>query len=201
MIKHNWHRWTLRETEWLIKLYQFMGDYEIALVFDEAFPKEYGWTLKHIEKRRKYSGLRRTKEQLKAIRERNRLFGCWMVGSKNAWQTRGAAPIGEVRKWKQLTHNYSYEVIKTKNGFERLARYTWQKQKGKIPAGFTVVRKDMSVSEADVNNLELIERAELAQRNKLAAYPYELRKTIITLNKLNKTINEKQNTGPTKSFV
>jgi hypothetical protein len=194
MIKHNWHRWTLRETEWLIKLYQFMGDYEIALVFDEAFPKEYGWTLKHIEKRRKYSGLRRTKEQLKAIRERNRLFGCWMVGSKNAWQTRGVTPIGGIKKWN------GRDYIKTKTGFEVLARKIWQDLYGPIPKGMNVVKRD-PLGPTEISNLEMISNADLAHRNSFHRYPLELKRTIITLNKLNKTINEKQNTGPTQSFV
>jgi hypothetical protein len=194
--KQHLQRWTKVQVRWLKTLYPFVGDHEIALIFSEAYHKEKGWTLKHIEKKRLYLGLKRTREQIRAIRERNKAFGCFMVGIRRMWETREVTRPGEVHKWNNGM-NYEYLVIKKEDGsFEKLARYTWKKHFGEIPKGLAVVKKDQSGSEGDVNNLELINRSVLAQRNRLAIYPTELRDTIITLNTLNKKINEKQDARP-----
>jgi hypothetical protein len=81
------HKWNDKEIEWLKKLYKVMGDLEIALIFDEAFPKEKSWTLKHIEKKRNYLGLHRTKEELRQIKRRNAMFGHWAVHQRITQQT------------------------------------------------------------------------------------------------------------------
>jgi hypothetical protein len=189
--KQHLQKWTAVQVKWLKALCPLVGDYEIALMFSEAYPKEKGWTLKHIEKKRNYLGLRRTKAQLKAIKERNKAFGCWRVGSLHTWQTRGQMELGAVRKWDN-GHQYQYEVVKTKNGFVRLSRHTWEKHYGEIPKAVIVAKKDPAKGEGDIENLELISRPTLALRNRLTVYPMELRDTIITLNQLKKTIYEKQ---------
>lgn len=187
LLKMQLQRWTPVQVEWLKRLYKHVGDYEISLMFQEAYPKDKGWTLKHIEKKRNQLGLHRTKTELKAIRERNKAFGCWMVGSVHTWQTRGIAKPGEVRSWK------GREYIKTEKGFELANRLIWEKQYGKIPEGMNIVRKDISKPMTDIHNLEMITDGELGQRNKLTQYPYDLRQTIITLNKLKKEIYERHN--------
>lgn len=176
--------WTPVQVKWLKSLYQIMGDYEIALIFSEAYPKAKGWTLKHIEKKRLLLGLKRTPEQLKTIRRRNYLNGSWMMNINRMHEQR-KHPDGTVKKWGKYTY------IKSGEKFERIMRHTWEKENGPIPEGFCVVRKDRNKPENDLENLELIDRGILAQRNKLSMYPYELKNTIITLSQLNKTINEK----------
>lgn len=63
--------WTEPQTETLNLLYHIMGDTEMAELFNELFPKKKTWTKKHIEKKRKYLNLKRTKEELKTIWRRN----------------------------------------------------------------------------------------------------------------------------------
>jgi hypothetical protein len=179
--------WTPIQVKWLKRLYKHVGDYEIALMFEEAYPKNKTWTLKHIEKKRMYLGLKRTRAEIKAIRERNKVFGCWMVGSKNAWETRGKAEIGNIRVWNDR------EYIKTESGFELLNRYLWQKHKGEIPEGMNVVAIDPLKGLNNINNLQLLSDAELGARNSMNRYPSEVKEIVILLKRLNKTIYEKQN--------
>jgi hypothetical protein len=179
--------WTEVQVKWLRRLYPHVGDLEIAQIFNEAYPKRKGWTLKHIEKKRLYLGLKRTPEQLRRIKQRNKLFGCWMVGSKNTWQTRGEARVGEVRIWK------GREYIKTKQGFEILARRVWMDHYGAIPKDYNVVIKDRTKSAGDITNLECISNCQLAQRNSFHRYPLELKRLIKLNNRLKNIIYEHQN--------
>lgn len=179
--------WTPVQVKWLKKLYPFIGDLELAQIFSEAYPKEKGWTLKHIEKKRKYLGLKRTKEQIDAIRERNKAFGCFAVGLLHTWEKRGVSEKGTVRIWNGREH------IKTDDGYVTLARYTWEQHKGPIPKGCNVALKNRAVTAGDIDNLECLSNEELARRNSYHRYPLELKQAIRALNKLNKRIHEKQN--------
>jgi hypothetical protein len=175
--------WTKAQVNYLLAHYKQIGDKEIAQIFNAKWPKKKGWTLKHIEKKRKYLKLKRTKAQLKRIRERNRQGGCWKIGNVNMWKTRGVAAIGAVKHWDR----YSY--IKTSNGYVSLMRYTWEQHYGKIPDGYNVVRRNLKADASDINNLELITDAELGRRNGITRYPLEVRRAIISLNKLKKSIH------------
>lgn len=177
--------WTPTQVKWLRYLYTWMGDYEIALIFDEAYPKAKGWTLKHIEKKRKYLGLKRTREQLLSIKRRNYAFGCFKGSLQKIHDSR-RAPVGTVRLWNGIPY------IRTATGNERLMRYTWEQHYGPIPKGMNVVRRDRTKSEEDITNLELISNAELGMRNSMMRYPAELRQLIVLNNQLKKTIHEYQ---------
>src|SRR5688572_10001693 len=86
-----WHRWTKREHAFLVRKFMTNGDISIAAMMNEKFPKEYPWTDKHIEKRRKYFGLSRGRKAGQCFNNRNNL--------KAAWDTRGRAKQGEIREW------------------------------------------------------------------------------------------------------
>lgn len=62
------------EANFVIENYQQMGDKELAQLLSEmGYPR----TLKMIERFRTHKGLKRTKEQLKAIRKRHEQNGVW----------------------------------------------------------------------------------------------------------------------------
>lgn len=161
--------WTNVQVKWLQILYPFIGDHELAMMFDEAYPKNKGWTLKHIEKKRKYLGLKRTPEQIAAIKVRNGLAGCWRLGSKHTWQTRGVAPEGEIRFWCRPKSQKQYPVIKSGGRFVHWAPFSWEQRHGKIAKGMNVIFKDGDPYNLSIDNLELITDAEMARRNSVTA--------------------------------
>lgn len=71
-----------------------------------------------------------------------------------------------------------------------LQRHTWEQHKGPIPPGHTVVFKDGNRSHCDIENLELISRAELMRRNTIHNYPPELKNTIMLLGALKRKVRE-----------
>lgn len=74
--------------------------------------------------------------------------------------------------------------------------YNWEQKFGKIPEGMIVVFKTRNHENCNVENLELISRAEHMARNSIMRYPPELRHTMKLLSKLKKQIyGKEQNSG------
>lgn len=71
-------------------------------------------------------------------------------------------------------------------------RHIWEQANGKVPKGHIVVFKDRNPNNIVLENLELISREENMQRNTIHRFPAELKSTIRLVNKLKRTINEKQ---------
>ncbi len=71
-------------------------------------------------------------------------------------------------------------------------RHIWEQSNGKVPKGFIVVFKDRNHQNITLENFELISREENMQRNTIHRFPAELKSTIRLVNKLKRTINEKQ---------
>lgn len=73
----------------------------------------------------------------------------------------------------------------------------WEEVNGEIPAGHLVVFRDRNTQHIEIDNLELVTRAENMRRNTIHRYPPELKSTIRQLSKLKRAIseaaNEKQN--------
>lgn len=73
----------------------------------------------------------------------------------------------------------------------------WEEANGAVPSGHIVVFRDKNTANIDIDNLELISRAENMRRNTIHRYPPELKETIRQLGKLKRAIseapNEKQN--------
>lgn len=63
--------WTEEQTQFLMDNYKAIGDVELAEIFNKKWPKKKDWTNKHIDKKRNYLGLARTKEEIKAIWQRH----------------------------------------------------------------------------------------------------------------------------------
>lgn len=69
----------------------------------------------------------------------------------------------------------------------------WEELHGPVPPGYLVVFKDKNTANIDIDNLELITRAENMRRNTIHRYPPELKSTIRQLGKLKKAISEASN--------
>lgn len=99
--------------------------------------------------------------------------------------------------------NYNGHERISKNGYIEIRirlgkyvlkhRYVWEQTNGKVPKGYIVVFKDRNPNNIVLENLELISREENMQRNTIHRFPAELKNTIRLVNKLKRTINEKQN--------
>jgi hypothetical protein len=78
--------------------------------------------------------------------------------------------------------------------WQYLSVHTWQQHHGPVPPGLIVAFKDRNSMNCTIENLELIDRAENMRRNTIHRYPEDLKKTIRTISKLKRTIqnHEKQ---------
>lgn len=157
--------WSEDEIALLVNNYQEMGDYELAEILQAVSPRQKGWTHKHIEKKRKHMGLHRSLQELAAIKKRNGSFGYWKACQQRRWDKHGRAPDGEIRLWSRDKRR-QIPFIKLKGEFTPWARWAWQQQYGAIPEGMHVAYKCWDTNRlTDINNLELISKADMAQRN------------------------------------
>ena len=61
--------WTEEQIQFLKDNYQTVGDKEMEILFILTWPKKKGWSFKHIEKKRLQLGLKRTPEQIIAVKK------------------------------------------------------------------------------------------------------------------------------------
>jgi len=167
-----WHKWTEMEHRFLVENYGLVGDTKLAEIMNKKFPKGYPWTKKHIEKRRNYFGLKRSKDQEHRLRVLNNSDG----RHQKMWNTRGRMNEGEIREWK------GRKYIKVNGETILLHRYLAGARPG------DVVRSHEGM-------IEIISRKENQRRNIAIrlAQPEELRKTVKALNKLKNILNGKEN--------
>jgi len=71
-------------------------------------------------------------------------------------------------------------------------RHVWEQSNGKISEGYIIVFKDKNPMNIALDNLELITKKENMQRNSIHRFPTELKSTIKLVNKLKRSIHEKQ---------
>lgn len=185
--------WTEEQINFLKASYQFMGDSEISDYFNIKYKKQKGWSKKHAEKKRRYLNLKRTREQIKRIHERNVKAGRFKMCPVNAWKTRGVSKVGEIRQWTNNETGKPFLAVKTKTGFTPYARHLYKKKVGRIPSGMIVTTLDGNPLNVIIENLTLITRAEHAIKNAGYEYPLEIRIALRTINKIKKVIHEKQN--------
>lgn len=69
----------------------------------------------------------------------------------------------------------------------------WEESSGAVPPGHIVVFRDKNTANIEIDNLDLITRAENMRRNTIHRYPPELKSTIRQLGKLKKAISEASN--------
>lgn len=156
--------WTGEQVEFLIKNYTKIGDVEMAELFNKKWKKNKGWTKKHIEKKRRYMKLKRSKTQIAAIKQRNVDNGRFLLCPVKRWATAGQAKDGEIRMWREQSGRYTPR-IKINGRFVHWNRWKWEKHRGKIPKGMNVVFRDNNPANNRLSNLMLVTRAEHARRN------------------------------------
>lgn len=188
LFRMHFEYWTDEQTEFLKNNYQTIGDKELAILFNGLWEKEKRWSFKHIEKKRKYLGLHRSKKEIITIKIRNTKRGCFQ--GMGTWKTRHASPVGTIKIW-TWNNRWHAKVIKTEKGFVMYSRWLYKQHFGSIPDGFVVGYRDMNNMNVTINNLELITRAE-HQRRHITKYPEELRNLEKTLKQLNNTIKQSQ---------
>lgn len=159
--------WTLDQVNFLKAYYQLLGDTEIAEVFEQLWPKQKTWKNKHIEKKRRYLRLKRSKSEIRAINLRNASLGKY--NPQQAWETRGVREEGEVSMWD--CNGNIRKVIKWSGGslndktYEFLSHVNWILHYGTLPTGKIIVFKDGNPLNCDIDNLKAISRRENAKRN------------------------------------
>lgn len=191
--------WTDEQVQYLRENYKTIGDVEIAEIFNAVYPKIKVWKKGQINKKRDYLKLVRTADEIQAIRERNVHQGRYSINHYKRWLDR-ITPVGETRMWK-YSDGRRFKVIKTESGFVHYARWLYYQHHGPIPPGHVVRLKDNDPENVVVDNLMLITWGQNGSMNSVYRYPKELVQTIKLLNKLNRTIHEKQNTGSEGSHV
>lgn len=67
----------------------------------------------------------------------------------------------------------------------------WEEHHGPIPAGHIVVFRDRDMTRIEIDNLELITRAENMRRNTIHRYPRDLKEVIRLQKKLERTIRKR----------
>lgn len=147
--------WTEEQVQCLRELYQTIGDSQLAALFQERWPKNKGWTNKHIEKKRKYLKLKRTTGEEFLIR----------TGRFNASDYKDfdgkQFPEGKKRLW---FRNGKYRwVIKIGKSFTPYHRYKWEKLHGPIPSDKKLLFKDGDTTNCRMSNLVLLSRSDLAK--------------------------------------
>ena len=167
----NLEYWTDEQTQTLLNNYQYWGDVELAEFFNTHYPKKKGWTKKHIEKKRKYLGLKRSEEQIEIIHQRNVAQGRFLICPIKRWLATGSAKEGEVRLWHNTT-SHPTPMIKINGRFIPWSRWIWEQNFGKIPLGMNVVYHNCNPAnffkeEITIKNLELITNSELAHINSI----------------------------------
>lgn len=150
--------WTPEQEAFLRESYHNYGDKELSQIFQEKWPKEKEWTLKHIEKKRGYLGLKRTPAEISAIRDRNVELGVFALGAPPRWIDRGVTKDGDIRMGR--IHNGRYvPYIKVDGNFVLWSRHTWEQVHGPVPEGMMVVFKnDPSEYVNGIESLELTNR-------------------------------------------
>jgi hypothetical protein len=161
----NLEYWCEASVRFLRLYYKKIGDTELAEIFEKHWPKQKGWTKKHIEKKRRYLFLKRTKQEITAIRIRNTDLGRFSMCAVKMWENRGTAKSGEVRIWNH-TNGVKMAFVKTENSFTPRNRWLWIQAFGEIDKDDIIRAKVGAPLIAELHHLEKITRGESAVLNK-----------------------------------
>jgi hypothetical protein len=113
---------------------------------------------------------------------------------KKTMFTKGHKPANTKKKGDERIDHEGYTYIKLSDSVWVLKhRYIWEHFHGPIPADSIVIFKDRNINNFDINNLELITKADNMLRNTIHQYPQPIQDIIKLNNKLKKQINAKQN--------
>ncbi len=158
--------WTEDQIQYLKDNYQHIGDKELSELFESKWKKNKSWTIKHIEKKRNYLNLKRTKAELQAIQDRNVELGRFKNCPTNRWLKYGVSKDGEIRMWRCQNGRY-VPFIKVNGRFTHWARYTWEQANGPVAPGVNIVFKNNDPWEypKGIEILTAVSDSELSRRN------------------------------------
>jgi len=107
---------------------------------------------------------------------------------------KGSKPINTKKPGDERIDTEGYTYVKIADRDWRLKqRLIWEQVHGSIPADSIVIFKDNNLTNFDINNLQVITKAENMLRNTIHQYPEKIQEIIKLKNKLKKEINAKQN--------
>jgi len=144
------------------------GNKEIGLILGRASDG--------IKHRIKLSGLKRTKHQIKALRQSN-----------NTGQfKKGNLPHNTNYNGHRRITKDGYIEVRVKKGLYRLEHlYNWERLYGKIPDNHCLACIDGNKLNTNPGNWKLITRSENMLRNTIQRYPKELIKAIKLISNIN----------------
>lgn len=112
----------------------------------------------------------------------------------HTWVPIGTEHIRDGYLWRKVTDGHG------RHDWRQVHVMLWEQHNGPIPAGLILVFRDRNKQNIQLDNLELITRAENCRRNSIHRYPPELKEVIRLQKKLERTIrkrtDEKQNDRP-----
>lgn len=93
-------------------------------------------------------------------------------------------------------HPTGYLMCKVTDGHKAVHIVEWEKLHGPVPKGYVVSFKDGDKKNIDPDNLELITKKQVMERNTVHRYPPELIETMRLCKKLQRAIKGKEDEGP-----
>jgi hypothetical protein len=153
--------WTDQMVTYLKRWYKKKGDVELAEIFQEKFPKIKPWTKKHIEKKRRYLGLKRTKKQLQDIFTHNKVSGRLAVANQKRWETSPPNEVGDIKI------HQGRKKIKTNQGYSSYARFMYVKHIGAISDDEIIINLDGNAVNCAPANLYKIKRSAHGSLNRI----------------------------------
>jgi hypothetical protein len=110
----------------------------------------------------------------------------------HTWQ-----PIGHTRTTKDdYLQRKMADTGCTRRDYVPIHHLVWRMHGGTIPRGHALVFRDGNARNFDINNLELVTRAELMRRNSVHRYPKPIVALIQLRGALNRQINRRTRTTP-----
>ncbi|MNZ19111.1 hypothetical protein D3C78_361350 [compost metagenome] len=113
-------------------------------------------------------------------------------GSKpHTWVPIGTEQIRDGYLWRKITDHGG------RHDWRQVHVMLWEQHHGQVPAGLILVFRDRNKQNIQLDNLELITRAENCRRNSIHRYPPELKDVIRLQKKLERTIRKRRDEEPT----
>lgn len=108
----------------------------------------------------------------------------------HTWVPIGTEQIRDGYLWRKITDHGG------RHDWKQVHVMLWEEHRGPIPAGMILVFRDRNKQNIQLDNLELVTRAELCRRNSIHRYPPELKDVIRLQKKLERTIRNRLDEEP-----
>ncbi len=152
-------RWTDEQEEFLEFVYPYIGDVELAEIFQRMWPREKPWIKKNIDKKRMLKGWIRTEEMRKTVVKRNLMRGLYAVCNAKRWAGAPINPVGTVVVW--TINGRDVAFVKTETEYTPRNRWLWEQYYGPVPDGMMVYCPDDAPVVCDISDLSLKTKAEI----------------------------------------